>query len=89
MCSTEAEAVWRVRLIGYDPFLTSAEGGSYDWDIPRANIRISRQVRRGLLGNAALIKVLNRLIFRTLAEGTDTGWTEIHRSTIPEAERFT
>jgi hypothetical protein len=87
--STEAEAVWRVRLIGYDPFLTSAEGGACDRDILRANIRISRKVRRGLLGNPALIKVLNRLIFRTLAEGTDTSWTEIYRSAIPEAERFT
>lgn len=62
--------MWRVRLIDYDPFLADAEGVSYDRDIPRASIRISRQVRRGILGNPALIKGLYRLIFATFAAGT-------------------
>ncbi len=81
--------MWRVRLIGYDPFLADAECGSCDRDIPRANIRISRQVRRGILANPALIKGLNWLIFTTFAAGTETSWSEIHRAAIPEAERFT
>jgi hypothetical protein len=60
-----------------------------DRDIPLANIRISRQVRRGILGNPVLMKVLNWLRFVRFAAGTETSWSEIYRATIPEAKRLT
>jgi|GEM_PF-6219815 hypothetical protein len=43
----------------------------------------------GYLGNPALRKVLNRLIFMTFAVETDASGTQIPRATTPEAKRFT
>jgi hypothetical protein len=67
---------------------TVGNPGGYQ-DIPRACMRISRQVRRGIRANPALTRGLKWLIFETFATGNGMDWSEIHRAAIPEAERFT